>query len=111
MHQPQPPGRLHATASSNQQHVRGFQVARDHWPATSPNAIFVMLVGLGLASSLLAGFGMGGSRVRSWLHVVGFSAAVAVALFVITDLEFPRLGFIRIDDFDRVLQEILASMK
>ena len=28
------------------------------------------------------------------------AAAMAVALFVVTDLEYPRLGFVRVDSFD-----------
>jgi hypothetical protein len=34
----------------------------------------------------------------------------AVAVYVILDLEFPRLGFIRVDAFDQALVELRASM-
>ncbi len=76
-----------------------------------PNAIFIMLFGIGLASSLLAGFGMGGGRTRSWLHVVGFAAAVAITLFIITDLEVPRLGLITLGAFDHVLYDALTDIR
>jgi len=68
-------------------------------------AIFVMLFGLSLASALLAGYGMAASTTRSWLHMVGFAAVTALAVYVILDIEFPRLGLIRLDAFDRVLVE------
>jgi len=40
-----------------------------------------------------------------------FAAVMAVAVYVISDLEFPRLGLIRVDTFDQALVELRASMK
>lgn len=76
-----------------------------------PLAIYGMLVGLALASALLAGYGMAGGKSRSWLHVIGFAAVMAVAVYLIIDIEFPRLGLIRVDAFDQALVELRASMK
>lgn len=78
--------------------------------AHPPFVIYGMLIGLALASALLAGFGMAGSQSRSWLHILGFAAVMAVAVYVIIDLEFPRLGLIQVDTFDRALVELRASM-
>ena len=74
-------------------------------------AIYGMLVGLALASALLAGYAMAGGKSRSWLHIIGFPAVMAVAVYLIIDLEFPRLGLVRIDAFDQALVELRASMK
>ncbi len=63
-----------------------------------------------LACALLAGFSMGGGPDRSWLHVVCFAAVLTVAFYVILDLEYPRLGFIRIDWMDRFLQDVRREM-
>ena len=76
-----------------------------------PDIIYGMLVGLALASALLAGYGMAGGKSRNWLHILGFAAVMAVAVYVIIDLEFPRLGLIRVDAFDQALVEWRASMK
>jgi hypothetical protein len=76
-----------------------------------PMIIFGMLIGLSLVSSLLAGYGMAGGKARSWVHIVGFAATMAVAVYVILDLEFPRLGLIRVDAFDQVLVDVRASMR
>jgi hypothetical protein len=76
-----------------------------------PIVIYGMLVGLALASALLAGYGMAGGKSRNWLHILGFAAVMAVAVYVIIDLEFPRLGLIRVDTFDQALVELRASMK
>ena len=75
-----------------------------------PKVIFVMLGTLALVSSLLAGFGMAGSKRRSWLHLVAYAAINASVAYVILDLEYPRLGLIRVDSFDQVLVELRQSM-
>ncbi|HPF59416.1 MAG TPA: DUF4239 domain-containing protein [Candidatus Competibacteraceae bacterium] len=76
-----------------------------------PLVIFVLLFGLALTSALLAGYGMAGGRSRNWLHMIGFAAVMAVAVYVIIDIEYPRLGLIRVDAFDQALMEVRASMK
>ena len=75
-----------------------------------PNAIFGMLVALTLAGALLAGYSMAASKVWSWMHAVAFSAAMAVTIYVIIDIEYPRLGFIRVDSADEVLISLRRSM-
>ena len=40
-----------------------------------------------------------------------FAGAIAASVYVILDMEYPRLGLIRVDDFDRLLTEVLAGMK
>jgi hypothetical protein len=76
-----------------------------------PTIVFVMLGALALAGALLAGYGMAGGRTRSWIHVLGFAATIAVATYVIVDLEYPRVGLIRVDRFDQGLVDLRASMK
>ena len=75
-----------------------------------PAAIFAMLFALALAAALLAGYGMAGSKTRSWIHMVGFAAVMAGAVNVIVDIEYPRLGLIRVDSFDQVLVDLRQSM-
>ena len=76
-----------------------------------PHAVYVMLFGLGLGGSLLAGFGMAATKNRSWVHSVIFAAALAVALFLVTDLEYPRLGIIRVDSFGHFLDALYEQMR
>lgn len=76
-----------------------------------PAIIFIMLGVPALMSSLLAGYAMAGGKSRSWIHVIGFALILASTVYVILDLEFPRLGIIRIDAFDRVLVDLRQSMK
>jgi hypothetical protein len=72
-----------------------------------PSTVFFMLLALSLICSMIAGYGMRNSQTRNWIHIVAFSAIITVTIYVIIDLEHPRLGFIRIGDFDRVLQDAI----
>jgi hypothetical protein len=74
-----------------------------------PVIVFVMLIGLSLLSALLAGYSMAGNK--STMHMLVFAAILSVTVFVILDLEYPRLGLIQITDADQVLMEVRQSMK
>jgi len=80
---------------------------RNHPPAI----IFILLGALSLVAALLAGYSMAANKVRSWLHQIVFATMMAVTLYVVLDLEFPRKGMIRIDSADLILKELRASMK
>jgi hypothetical protein len=75
-----------------------------------PMIVYVMLLVLTLVTALLAGYGMAGGKRRSWLHIVGFALIMATTVYVIVDVEFPRTGFFRVNDFDRFLMDVRASM-
>jgi len=76
-----------------------------------PTVVYWGLTVLILASALLAGYGMAEARDRSWLHLLLYSAILAVAVCVILDLEYPRFGLSRIDAADQVLMDLRNSMK
>jgi hypothetical protein len=76
-----------------------------------PLIIFGMLFLVALASALLAGYSMAGGKDRKWLHVIGFALVIGITVYVILDIEFPRLGLIRVDAFDKALVDLLKSMK
>ena len=40
-----------------------------------------------------------------------FAASVSIALYIITDIEFPRQGLITVSYFDKFLEQALSSMK
>ena len=75
-----------------------------------PMPMYVTLVLLALASSVIAGFGMGDTGKRPWLHTLVFAAALALTVYTIIDLEFPRVGIIRVDRYDQALVKQRNSM-
>jgi len=75
-----------------------------------PGIIFGMLIVLALVSALIAGHGMAVARTRHWLHPLAYALVMSVTLYVILDLEYPRLGLIRVDAADQFLRDVRASM-
>jgi hypothetical protein len=75
-----------------------------------PPIMFILLFGLALTSALLAGYSMAAGKQRSWLHMICFALVAAVAVYVILDIEYPRLGLIRMAAFDQALHELRQSM-
>ncbi len=84
-----------------------LMAARNH----PPPVIFILLVALSLVGSLLVGYGTSVNRARSWLHMIAFAAILSLTIYVIVDLEFPRLGLIRVDSADQALVELRESMR
>lgn len=76
-----------------------------------PEIVFYGLGLLVMATSLLAGYGMAGSKRRSLMHMVVYAVIMSCTLYVILDLEYPRFGLIRIDSADHVLVDLRNSMK
>jgi hypothetical protein len=75
-----------------------------------PGAILVMLLALALVSAFMVGFGMAGDRGRGRLHALAYSAVLAAVIYLIVDLEFPRVGLIRVDAVDQVLVDVRKGM-
>ena len=75
-----------------------------------PEVVFYGLGVLVLATSLLAGYGMAGSKKRSFMHMAVYAVIMAATLYVILDMEYPRFGLIRIDSGDQVLVSVRNSM-
>jgi hypothetical protein len=76
-----------------------------------PPIVYGMLIALGLASGLLAGYQSAGEKDYDWVHKIGFAGIVAFTFYVILDIEYPRQGWIRLDAIDQVLVNVRAGMK
>ena len=79
--------------------------------AHPPHVVFGLLFVFALCAALLAGNAMARPRSRRWLHAATFAFALAGSVYVIIDMEFPRLGLIRVDAFDKVLVELRRNME
>ena len=76
-----------------------------------PRIIYVLLFGLGLICSLLAGFRMSSVQHRSWLHIFGFTIMTVIIVYVMLDGEYPRAGLIRLESADQLLVDLRNGMK
>jgi len=71
-----------------------------------PALILVLLLGIALLSSLLAGYGMGTSGRRHAFHGAIYAVAVSLTIYVVLDLDNPRSGLIRLDAAEQVLKKL-----
>ncbi len=75
-----------------------------------PPPVYAMIAFLAIVSAVFIGYAISGAKVRSRVHDWAFAAVLAVVIFVIVDLEFPRLGFIRVDSMDQLLVDLRRTM-
>jgi hypothetical protein len=103
-----PPGPLLIPALGEMFHVAHARVAaaRIH----PPGIIFAALVALTLVSAFMIGHGMAGRKSRSWTHIIGYIITMVGVIYIIFQLEYPLLGFIRIESMDQVLVELRQRM-
>ncbi len=60
---------------------------------------------------MLIGQAHSANTARRWFYPVVFAAILSTTVYVIIDVEFPRVGFIRVDAADRVLVDLRKSMQ
>ena len=75
-----------------------------------PAIIYGALLAIMLISAVLAGYGLAGGWVESWVHTVAYCAVMVAVTYVIVDYEFPRLGLIRLDAVDQILVDLRSTM-
>jgi hypothetical protein len=77
-----------------------------------PPIIFALLFLLALVCSVLAGYGMAVSKRHSWLHILAFTMIAVVTVFVILEIEYPRMGILTVETkYDQVLVDLRQSMQ
>jgi len=71
----------------------------------------VLLLAVGILFALLAGHDMGCQGTFNRLHVIVFAGVVSITIWVISDLEMPRYGLIRVDNFDKTMLDVRADFQ
>jgi phosphate/sulfate permease len=84
-----------------------LQATRTHPPAI----VYVLLFTLAMASAFLVGASMSANQRRPLSYMIMFCVTISAITYIILDLEYPRLGLIRIDIGDKVLMETLENIK
>jgi hypothetical protein len=77
----------------------------------APVIIWVMLGALTFACALFAGYDMASRKHLNLLHSGAFAVVLAVTVYVIIDLEYPRVGLIQMSDSDQVLVDLRKGME
>jgi hypothetical protein len=76
-----------------------------------PGLVFSLLVWVALSSGVVAGYAMAKRRKRSWLHMVLYAACIAITVYTVTDLDYPRSGLIRLTTADQALVHLRDSIR
>jgi hypothetical protein len=76
-----------------------------------PPLIFVLLIGVALLSGFLGGLAMARRPSRSWLHMLVYAMVVAITIYAVADLDYPRAGLIRVDAADSALAKLRDSIR
>jgi hypothetical protein len=76
-----------------------------------PNLILGLLFLASLGCAVMGGLGSARLPTRNWLHVIGFTIVTSMTVFVILDLEQPRLGVMRVDSTDQLLRDLRRDME
>lgn len=76
-----------------------------------PFIIFVVLLLLSLVSAFLLGYQASTFARKSWVHLGLFVIFLAVVSYLIVDLEYPRVGAIRIGDMQDFIRERHRTME
>lgn len=76
-----------------------------------PAAIFVILALIALMTAVFAGYATVQAPTRNWIYMIGLASTVSLAMWGVLELEYPRLGLVRVNSMDRALVELRALMK
>jgi hypothetical protein len=53
---------------------------------------------------------MAARQRRSWLHILSYALAIAITIYAVLDLDYPRSGLIRLDAADRAMLQLRDSI-
>lgn len=84
----------------------GYQITRIH----PPIVIFVLLIALAALGAFLVGYNSAESKQMWPLHSISYALLTAITIYVIINMEFPRVGFIGMGHFDIILAQTLDNM-
>ena len=73
--------------------------------------IFGLSISVALLSALLAGYDMAKRKRRSWFHGLLYSLVIAITIFTVIDLDYPRFGLIRLTAADNALTDLRDSIR
>lgn len=76
-----------------------------------PRIVYWLLAGLCLIAGLLVGYATSVNPDRSWLHRFVFAAILTLTVYVTIEIEYPRMGLIRVDSADQALIDLRRHLR
>ena len=83
------------------------------WAALThpPVVIFGLLFVIALICAFIAGSSLSAAKSHAWMHALAFASLTCISIYVVLEIEYPRVGFIAIEKYDQALIDVRASMK
>jgi hypothetical protein len=83
------------------------------WAAQThpPVIIYGFLFLIAMICAFIAGNSLAGATSKAWIHSLAFALLTCVSIYVILEIEYPRIGFINIEKYDQALIDVRNSMK
>lgn len=84
----------------------GINMTRIHPPAI----IFFLLIGLAALGAFLVGYNCAESKDKHPIHTLSYVLLTSFIIYLIINIEYPRVGFIRLKYFDSILLEVKENI-
>lgn len=84
----------------------GINMAKIHPPVI----IFLLLVFLAALGAFLVGYNAADNKQKHPIHTLCYVLLTAFIIYIIMNIEFPRVGFIRLSSFDQMLLDVREDM-
>jgi len=84
----------------------GFYLTQIH----PPRVVFMLLTGLAVLGAFLVGYNSAENKQKSFLHSFCYVLLTAFTIYIILNMEYPRVGFMGMEVFDRILIETRNNM-
>jgi hypothetical protein len=76
-----------------------------------PRMIYGLLAVAVLIGAVFVGYALANTNRRNWMYMLGLAGTIASVTYVAVEMEYPRLGHLRIDAADQTLVDFRASMR
>lgn len=76
-----------------------------------PRLIYVLLAIATLTGAVFVGYAIATAEKRNWIYMLGIAGTIASATYLVAELEYPRLGRVRVDAIDRTIVDLRATMQ
>lgn len=72
----------------------------------APPIIFYLMLGLAALGGFMIGYDSAENKQNQRIHIASYIVLTAATIFVILNLEFPRIGFIHTGSFDQLILDV-----
>lgn len=86
---------------------KGYYLTQIH----PPRIIFVLLIGLAALGAFLVGYNSAENKQKYPLHSMSYIILTAFTIYLIINIEYPRVGFITMPGFEKILSEVRQNMR